>query len=146
MDKDEAALIKELIETDGYKRALKAIEGLPADWLAHMLMLHGFIHGDIVAAAAGALGAEWLGANTPGGTEIPELSSCIASNIVMLTGCTVEQLAAMNVEDLAKYSLESMEAQNAVDKKAKSYMEARAAKVTGEGFVYAQPDWDKQVH
>ena len=146
-DNRKEEILDRAMKEDAIVKTIETLEKLPVDWLAHVTMLHGFIHGDEVAIAASIVATEWLAENKPHGIDmIPETAGCLIANVLLHNNFTIEKLASLTVEEWAKYIRASLEEQDIVDSQSKQKIMDARVKVSLEDPTYMEIDPNAQVH
>jgi hypothetical protein len=137
-----------LLKDDEFHKAIEALTKLPPEWLGHVILQHGYIHGDKVAIMGAVKATEWLREHLPEGVkDLPELMGCLAAQIMVWTGKDVTELSTLTPAEWVIYAEETIINGDEIDARAERYIATEKAKIVAEeGFVLADPDWDKVVH
>jgi len=138
----DAAMKEEMIT-----KTIDTLEKLPVDWLAHVTMLHGFIHGDEVAIAASIVATEWLASNKPHGVDVlPETAGCLIANVLLHNNFTIEKLASLTKTEWEKHIRDSLMEQEIVDSQAKQKILDARYKIQLQDPSYMKVDPNVKVH
>jgi len=140
-------IIDAAMKEDMITKTIDTLEKLPVDWLAHVTMLHGFIHGDEVAIAASIVATEWLASNKPHGVDVlPETAGCLIANVLLHNNFTIEKLASLTKEEWEKFIRVSLMEQDVVDSQAKQKILDARYKIQRQDPSYMTVDPKAQVH
>jgi len=147
MTKTKDEIIDVAMKEDMITKTIDTLEKLPVDWIAHVTMLHGFIHGDEVAIAASIVATEWLASNKPHGVDVlPETAGCLIANVLLHNNFTIEKLASLTKEDWEKYIRASLREQDVVNSQAKQKILDARYKISRTDPQYMTVDPNAQVH